>query len=59
MSFTAINVNKETSYTEFICETIADLNSIPHKETLFGCIAYVLENKKLYIMNDNSEWEMQ
>lgn len=59
MAVTTINVNKDTSYTEFICETIADLNSIPYKENLFGCIAYVLENKKLYIMNNNSEWEMQ
>lgn len=58
MASTIINQNKDTSYTEYICETVKDLDEIPYKSNLFGCIAYVIENKKLYIMNNNSEWEV-
>ena len=58
-SKTMISINKDTSYAEFICDTIADLDTFDYKENLFGCIAYVLENKKLYIMNSEGEWEAQ
>ena len=59
MASVIINQNKDTGYTEYICETAADLAAIPDKDLLFGCIAYVLATKKMYIMNDNSEWEEQ
>jgi hypothetical protein len=59
MATVMINVNKDTSYAEYICETISDLDKFSYKENLFGCIAYVLENKKLYIMNSSGEWEAQ
>ncbi len=54
-----IKIDKETGHQEFICENADELDTIPHKETLFGCIAYCLEDKKFYIMNSNSEWEVQ
>ena len=57
MAYIVINTNKDTGYEEFICETETDLNSIPHKENLFGCIAYVIATDKLYIMKNNSQWE--
>ncbi len=59
MAVVEININKDTGHSEFICETETDLEGIPHKENRFGDIAYVLENKKLYIMNNNEEWEVQ
>lgn len=59
MATVMINENKDTSYSEFICETIADLDTFNYPKNLFGCIAYVLENKKLYIMNSQGEWEAQ
>lgn len=54
-----IKIDKATGHQEYICETVAELDTIPFKENLFGCIAYCLENKKFYIMNSNSEWEEQ
>lgn len=59
MAVIEININKDTSYAEYICDKIADLNSFKHKENLAGCVAYVLEDKNLYIMNSNGEWEEQ
>lgn len=59
MSYIVININKDTGYAEYIAETIEDLQKIPHKENLFGCAAYCLEDKRVYIMNDKSGWEAQ
>ena len=49
--------DKDTGYTEYICETLSDLNAIPFKEQLFGCMAYVISVDTVYIMNANSQWE--
>ena len=59
MAATMIDIDKDTSYAEFICDTVADLNSFNYKENLVGCMAYVLENKGLYVMNSKGEWEEQ
>jgi hypothetical protein len=59
MATVMISLDKSTGYAEYICETISDLDKFSYKENLFGCIAYVLENKKLYIMNSQGEWEAQ
>ena len=59
MAWTVINVNKDTGYAEYVVENESDLEKIPDKEYLFGCVAYCLENKKLYVMNNNREWEEQ
>ena len=58
MAYIIINQNRETGYTEYVAEQVSDLATIPGKEQLFGCMAYCIENKKFYIMNDNSEWEV-
>ena len=58
MAFTIINQNKDTGYKEYVVEQITDLATIPNKDELFGCIAFCMEDKKFYMMNDNSEWEM-
>ena len=58
MAYIIVNQNKDTGYTEYICDTIADLSAIPFKEQLFGCVALVSENKTFYIMNSNSQWEV-
>lgn len=59
MAYTVIHIDKNTSCAEYICETVADLATIPHKENLFGSLAYVLADKKIYIMNNSGNWEEQ
>lgn len=60
MASKMININQATNYTEYICDTVTDLNKLRYKEKeFFGSVAYVLENKKLYILNSEGEWEEQ
>lgn len=59
MAITEININKNTSFAEYVCDYIADLDKFQYKENLFGCIAYVLENEAFYIMDSFGEWQMQ
>ena len=58
MANVIINQNRDTGYTEYVVETVSDLNNIPNKEELFGCTAFCIENQSFYIMNNNSEWEL-
>lgn len=58
MANVIINQNRDTGYTEYVVETVSDLNDIPNKEELFGCMAFCIENKNFYIMNNNSEWKL-
>lgn len=60
MASKMININQDTTYAEYICDTVADLSTLKYKEKqFFGSIAYVLANKKLYILNSEGEWEEQ
>lgn len=59
MAYVQTHIDKDTGYADYVCETVADLSAIPHKDLLFGCFAYVLATKKVYIMNNNGEWEEQ
>lgn len=51
-----------TTYREmdyiYICDTIQDLNSIETDDTSIGCLAKVIENKSIYILNNNKEWKL-
>lgn len=59
MAITEIGINKDTSFAEFVCDYISDLNKFHYKENLFGSIVYVLENEGFYIMNSEGEWIQQ
>lgn len=59
MAVIKIAVDTKLGHSQYILDEIADLNSFQHKETMAGDIAYVLENKKFYIMDSNSTWREQ
>lgn len=59
MAVIKIAVDTKFGHSQYILDAIADLNSFQHKETMAGDIAYVLENKKFYIMDSNSTWREQ
>lgn len=43
---------------QFICENEEDLQEIPKNERIFGSIAYIINNKALYIANSEGEWKV-
>lgn len=54
------------NYCEFICDSISDLADLPTNEDMgtgrdkakcaIGSKAHVLQNKKMYILNNSNEW---
>lgn len=59
MAYQRIKTDKETGICQYLCEETTDLNKILITEDSFGDIAYVLEDKKFYIVNSSGEWEEQ
>lgn len=43
---------------QFICENEEDLQEIPKNERIFGSVAYIINNKALYIANSEGEWKV-
>lgn len=59
MAVIKIAVDTKFGHSQYILDEIDDLDSFNHKETMAGDVAYVLENKKFYIMDSNSTWREQ
>lgn len=41
---------------EFICDTAADLATIPTSEITLGSVAFVIADLEAYIANSSKEW---
>lgn len=52
--------HNNTYYTEFVCDTIADVALLPTspKEVAHGSAAICLENGEVYMLNGQGRWVM-
>lgn len=41
---------------EYVCDEASDLSDIPTGSLLMGTLAYVISEKKLYIMDSTGTW---
>lgn len=45
------------AYHEYVCDTASDVSNLPDEtETLPGSLAYVIAEKKMYIMDSAGTW---
>ena len=50
MASKMININQDTTYAEYICDTVADLSTLKYKEKqFFGSISHMYQKIKSYI----------
>ena len=47
--------DNEVTY-EFMCDTIADLNTIDPKYITMGSVAVIIENFEVFIANSKKQW---
>lgn len=60
MAIIKISQNQSTNYAEYILDNVTDLTTaLNYDDVRPGNIAYVLENKKLYILGSDKQWKEQ